>query len=55
MSDTKSHPAEARDEDCEAHLRQSYFDSTEDDESRCRFVKPMRDTDAEALRQRSLR
>lgn len=55
MSDTQSHPAEARDEDCEAYLRQAYFDSTEDDEARRRFVKPMRDSDVEALRQRGLR
>ena len=55
MSDAKSHPAEARDEDCEAHLRRSYCDSTEDDEARRRFVKRMRDSDVEALRQRGLR
>ena len=30
-----------RDEDADENLRRDYFDSTEDDESRRRFQKPM--------------
>jgi hypothetical protein len=38
-------PQDARDTDCDEHLRRDYFDSSEDEEAVRRFVKPMRGKD----------